>query len=125
MAATPTIQCARSFFHSYLKETKKINNQFLTDSIPFEFTISVKKSSNTIYFTFITQKAHRIYTHILWSRRSGRNWSTVGGGGNHQPWTGNPAICRHLELILRPGFTPALSMPFALNYVVTVKGIFF
>ena len=30
MAATPAIQCARQFFHSYLKETKKkINNQFL------------------------------------------------------------------------------------------------
>ena len=30
--ATPAIQCARRFFfHSYLKETKKINNQFLNE----------------------------------------------------------------------------------------------
>ena len=29
MVATPPIQCARQFFHSYLKEMKKINNQFL------------------------------------------------------------------------------------------------
>ena len=27
------IQCARRFFHSYLKETKKINNQFLSISV--------------------------------------------------------------------------------------------
>ena len=25
----PTIQCERQFSHSYLKETKQINNQFL------------------------------------------------------------------------------------------------
>ena len=30
--ATPAIQYARRFFHSDLKETKKINNQFLSDS---------------------------------------------------------------------------------------------
>ena len=29
--AMPAIQCARRFFHSYLKKTKKINNQFLID----------------------------------------------------------------------------------------------
>ena len=28
----PAIQCARRFFHSYLKETKKINNQFLIET---------------------------------------------------------------------------------------------
>ena len=27
----PAIQCERRFFHSYLKETKKINNQFLNN----------------------------------------------------------------------------------------------
>ena len=30
---SPAIQCARRFFYSYLKETKKINNQFLTEPI--------------------------------------------------------------------------------------------
>ena len=29
--AMPAIQYARRFFHSYLKETKKINNQFLSE----------------------------------------------------------------------------------------------
>ena len=28
----PAIQSARRFFHSYLKETKKINNQFLNET---------------------------------------------------------------------------------------------
>ena len=30
--AMPAIQCARRFFHSYLKGTKNINNQFLNDA---------------------------------------------------------------------------------------------
>ena len=38
--AAPAIQCARRFFffffYSYLKETKKINNQFLIDAHPFK-----------------------------------------------------------------------------------------
>ena len=38
--ATPAIQCARRVFHSYLKETKVINNQFLNafdDGLTFRF----------------------------------------------------------------------------------------
>ena len=37
--ATPAIQCARRFFHSYLKETKQINNQFLKDQQLYEDTM--------------------------------------------------------------------------------------
>ena len=33
--ATPAIQCARRFFHSYPKETKKINNQFLNNKTKY------------------------------------------------------------------------------------------
>ena len=37
---TPAIQCARRFFHSYLKETKKkINNQFLINLILWQCVI--------------------------------------------------------------------------------------
>ena len=33
--ALSAIQCAHRFFHSYLKETKKINNQFLSEQNKF------------------------------------------------------------------------------------------
>ena len=29
----PAIQCAHQFFHSYVNETKKINNQFLKETM--------------------------------------------------------------------------------------------
>ena len=43
--ATPAIQCARRFFHSYLKETKKIDNQFL--NLLFEISLVNQNSHVT------------------------------------------------------------------------------
>ena len=39
---TPAIQCAHRFFHSYRKETKKINNQFLNENMTKIFLKELK-----------------------------------------------------------------------------------
>ena len=59
-----------------------------------------------IYFTLITQKAHRTYKHVIKGEDAGVLWSyMVEGigvhGGNHRRWTGNyyPATCQDQESI--------------------------
>ena len=48
----PAIQCARRFFHSYLKETKKINNQFLNISFSHFQWQKCKQSGHWIHFIY-------------------------------------------------------------------------
>ena len=68
--AMPAIQCAYRFFHSYIKETKKINYQFLS-----------KHSKNNIYSlnTFNRQLSmqFRIEITILRFHRVKKNISLV------------------------------------------------
>ena len=52
-------QCARRFFHSYLKETKKINNQFLNDGV----SNSVVFNDVNVTFGNIENSAYSIFVH--------------------------------------------------------------
>ena len=51
--ATPAIQCARRFFHSYLKETKKINNQFLSKTSVFQTQLNAVAVSESLCLVFL------------------------------------------------------------------------
>ena len=61
----PAIQCARRFFfflffHSYLKETKKINNQFLIIYFHIIFIQNLRANSRKISKTQTEQKAQAL-----------------------------------------------------------------
>ena len=63
-ACPPAIQCACPFFHSYLKETKKINNQFLIRHFNAKAWIKFC-SFSTHLLMFIFCDVYKIcFTHI-------------------------------------------------------------
>ena len=86
---------------STMRVTSKMNKNFMHSVIHTQkhehATIGILKP----YFcTLITQKAHRIYKHILEGADVGVIWlyiveETRVPGENHQPWTGDhyPAKC--------------------------------